>query len=73
MAVAVGGNIHGQVDMEAGTVLAHGLGVFCHLAVQFVAGIPFIVADGIEGAGANKKASVRFDAAGVKMLMLKFL
>jgi len=26
----------------------------------------------IEGAGANKKASVRFDAAGVKMLMLKF-
>ena len=26
----------------------------------------------IEGAGANKKASVRFDTAGVKMLMLKF-
>ncbi len=26
----------------------------------------------IEGAGANKKASVRFDGAGVKMLMLKF-
>ncbi|MCR5658595.1 MAG: UvrD-helicase domain-containing protein [Bacteroidales bacterium] len=26
----------------------------------------------IEGAGANKKASVRFDHAGVKMLMLKF-
>jgi DNA helicase-2/ATP-dependent DNA helicase PcrA len=26
----------------------------------------------IDGAGANKKASVRFDAAGVKMLMLKF-
>jgi DNA helicase-2/ATP-dependent DNA helicase PcrA len=26
----------------------------------------------IEGAGANKKASVHFDTAGVKMLMLKF-
>ena len=26
----------------------------------------------IEGAGANKKASVRFDTSGVKMLMLKF-
>ena len=26
----------------------------------------------IEGAGANKKASVSFDHAGVKMLMLKF-
>jgi DNA helicase-2/ATP-dependent DNA helicase PcrA len=26
----------------------------------------------IDGAGANKKASVRFDSAGVKMLMLKF-
>jgi DNA helicase-2/ATP-dependent DNA helicase PcrA len=26
----------------------------------------------IEGAGANKKASVQFDTAGVKMLMLKF-
>ena len=26
----------------------------------------------IEGAGANKKASVRFDREGVKMLMLKF-
>jgi DNA helicase-2/ATP-dependent DNA helicase PcrA len=26
----------------------------------------------VEGAGANKKASVRFDTAGVKMLMLKF-
>ena len=26
----------------------------------------------IEGAGANKKASVNFDAGGVKMLMLKF-
>ena len=26
----------------------------------------------IDGAGANKKASVHFDTAGVKMLMLKF-
>ena len=26
----------------------------------------------IDGAGANKKASVNFDAGGVKMLMLKF-
>ena len=26
----------------------------------------------VDGAGANKKASVRFDTAGVKMLMLKF-
>ena len=26
----------------------------------------------IEGAGANKKASVNFDSGGVKMLMLKF-
>ena len=26
----------------------------------------------VEGAGANKKASVNFDHAGVKMLMLKF-
>ena len=61
MTVAVGGNIHGQIDMEAGTVLAHGLGVFCHLAVQLVAGIPFIVADGVEGAGADAAAAALAD------------
>lgn len=57
MAVAVRRNVHDQVDVEARAVLADGLGVFRHLAVQFFIGIPFDGFDGIEGTGADAAAA----------------
>lgn len=57
MAVAVRRNVHDQIDVEARAVLADGLGVFRHLAVQFFIGIPFDGFDGIEGTGADAAAA----------------
>ena len=57
MAVAVRRNVHDQVDVEARAVLADGLGVFGHLAVQFFAGIPFDGLNGIKSTGADAAAA----------------
>ena len=59
--VAVGRNIHGQIDVEAGTVLGNCPGILCHLAVQLVSGVPLVVTDGIEGAGTDAAAAALAD------------
>ena len=57
MAVAVRRNVHDQVDVEARAVLADGLGVFGHLAVQFFIGIPFDSLNGIKSTGTDAAAA----------------
>lgn len=55
--VTVRGNIHGQVDVEGRPVLADGLGIFGHLAIQLVTSIPLNSFDRIKGAGADATAA----------------
>ena len=72
VAIAVGGNVHGEIDMEAGTVLADSLRIFRHFAVQQVAGVPLLVADGIVGAGTNATAAALADVL-VDMRLVVFI
>ena len=57
VAVAVRRDVAHDVDVEAGTVLADCLRVLRHLAVEEVAGIPLLVADRVEAAGADAAAA----------------
>ena len=53
VAVAVGGNVHHQIDVEAGPAVHHRLGVFGDAAVQQLAGRVGGAGDGVEVAAAQ--------------------
>ena len=58
MAVAVGGDVHHQRDMEAGAAVHDCLGVFGHTAVELgIGGSVVDKGDGVEVAGADTAAA----------------
>ncbi len=57
MTVAVRRNIHGQIDMEARSVLHNRLRIFRHLLVEQISGIPLLILNSGETAGPNAAAA----------------
>lgn len=47
--VALRRDIHGHVDVEGGASLTYRLGIFGHLAIEDIVGVPLVVAEGVEG------------------------
>ena len=61
VAVAVGGNVHDQADMETGLSAADGGGVFRHFTSQHISGCVEGRMDGIKGAGADTSSAALAD------------
>ncbi len=57
VAVAVRGDVRDQRNMEAGTPVADGLGIFRNLAAEDFIGVGIAVGDGVEGTGADAAAA----------------
>src|SRR5699024_8488143 len=57
VAVAVGGHVHHQADVEVGTAVQHGLGILGDLGAQLVVGAVVGVVDGVEVADAQAAAA----------------
>ena len=61
VAVAVRRDVHCHIDVEGRTVLADSLGIFRHLTVEEIIGIPLTVADSIKGACTDAAAAALAD------------